>query len=203
MDEFDFNLLTSRPMQKVAKHTIPESISPSTSQPKPKKIKVIAERTSILPTQIRVDEEHRKSALARLGRRRDNFQSRMQKRRNSSYDKQPVTVENSRLTWTFSLQPYPRSYGGQGFAKPSHYVGLRDDQFQSKFQALWDEHLAGFHRKAFTKARKREFQREMLWKEQQSAKTAVASATAGSSSLNNKPKAPARVGKKKRRKGKM
>jgi len=70
------------------------------------------------------------------------------------------------------------------------------------FVELWDEHLPGFHRKAFKQAQKKEFQRDMLWK------AALTAETNASESSNVKRKAdagnkrPARVGAKKSKRGK-
>jgi len=209
MSDFNFDILTSRP--GMAPPTLPVAAKvdatkgvaklpeAKATQPTSKKAKLALRRKSFKQaTIITRDPAERADALARLRRKKENFQARLVKRNaESSYDKQPVTVENSRLTWTFSLQPYPRSFGGQGFAKESAFVNLKDQSFDDKFQALWDEHLTGFHRKAFTKARKREFQRDMLWKEQHMAAEAAETSVVKPVKA---PKGPARVGKKKRRK---
>jgi hypothetical protein len=194
MSDFNFDILTSRPTPAKLPNEEPQEKS---TQPKVKKAKLAAKRPPLKPaTIIARDQDERSASLARLRRKKENFQARLVKRTaESNYDKQPVTVENSRLTWTFNLQPYPRSFGGQGFAKESQFVNLKDKSFDDKFQALWDEHLTGFHRKAFTKARKREFQKDMLWKEQRMAVEAESSTVKPVKG----PKGPARVGKKKRK----
>eukprot|EP00045_Choanoeca_perplexa_P001014 m.17557 g.17557 ORF g.17557 m.17557 type:complete len:200 (-) comp10674_c0_seq1:250-849(-) len=198
MSDFDFNLLTSRPPAAVQSAAPAKAAKPADPKPKAKQAKIKQSQLSRKQaTIVTRDREHRKAALIRLQRKKDNFRQRLVKKAQCSYDKQPVTVENSRLTWTFNLQPYPRSFGGQGFAKESAFVNLKDPSFEHKFQALWDEHLAGFHRKAFTKARKKEFQRDMLWKEQLMASEQSSQPSATKRSKG--PKGPARVGKKKRK----
>jgi hypothetical protein len=69
-----------------------------------------------------------------------------------------------------AVQPVKAKYGGMGFAKPSTFVNLHDSEFNEKFEALFYEHIKGWAGFSYTKARKKQEQGQMLWKQRLLAK---------------------------------
>eukprot|EP00041_Stephanoeca_diplocostata_P009736 m.151869 g.151869 ORF g.151869 m.151869 type:complete len:277 (+) comp17875_c0_seq3:311-1141(+) len=63
-----------------------------------------------------------------------------------------------------TLQPNAKAYGGMGLARPTRWLQLRDRDLFEKFSAVFSEHINGFSGKAFAKARKREMNKDMLWR---------------------------------------
>eukprot|EP00040_Diaphanoeca_grandis_P028787 m.167214 g.167214 ORF g.167214 m.167214 type:complete len:281 (+) comp31459_c0_seq1:230-1072(+) len=90
------------------------------------------------------------------------------------------------------LQPNLKGYGGMGYAKPSAWIDLRDDEFMEKYLTLYEEHVEGFSGKAFQKARRRELSQDMLWRvklrEKQAQTQVLTSTSAPSTSTSTKSK---------------
>eukprot|EP00873_Tetraselmis_striata_P006165 jgi/Tetstr1/426429/TSEL_001625.t1 len=69
-----------------------------------------------------------------------------------------------------AVQPVKSKYGGMGFAKPSVFINLHDATFDDKFEAVFYEHVKGWAGFSYTKTRKKEEQKGMLWKQRLLAK---------------------------------
>ena len=66
------------------------------------------------------------------------------------------------------IQPVRAKYSGQGFAKPSCFLELRDANFSERLTQLYDEHVDGFTGKSFQKMGNA--QDNMLWRQRLKAK---------------------------------
>ena len=63
------------------------------------------------------------------------------------------------------VQPRLRDYGGLGLARPSMYISLHDPSFVPKLEEEFAEHIPGFFGKQKTKARKKQLDGNMLWRQ--------------------------------------
>jgi hypothetical protein len=66
------------------------------------------------------------------------------------------------------IQPVRAKYSGQGFAKPSCFLELRDANFRERLTQLYDEHVDGFSGKSFQKMGNAHD--NMLWRQRLKAK---------------------------------
>jgi hypothetical protein len=138
----------------------PERKAPA--QKKPKLQKSAPPRAR--PHVVQADAATREKERLRLRRRRETLATRRHERL-ATPGRTLVAVKHGPVTWSFPLQPWTGSYGGQGFAKPSCFLDLKADTFSASFLQLWEEHLPGFTGHAFAKARRKDGQRQMLWKQ--------------------------------------
>lgn len=122
--------------------------------------------------------------LERFLRRAAAYRERMQRRRQQARAEpaaaSPAAADGARRSVTISsswrLQVAPRAggYGGQGYAKASQWLPLRHPA--EHFRQLWDEQIEGFGAASFKRARQRQQQGGMLWKQLQEAKKTRAEA---------------------------
>ncbi|EDQ90638.1 uncharacterized protein MONBRDRAFT_31845 [Monosiga brevicollis MX1] len=122
--------------------------------------------------------EARQADLVALQQRQLARREKWEERQSAESVRQrdPITVKKGPVTWTFPLQPWRGGYGGQGFARASCFFNCRDKGYLEEFTKVWDEYIPNYHGLAFQKARRREMQQQMVWKQQQEEHTPSPSA---------------------------
>lgn len=97
---------------------------------------------------------------------------------------------DTRMECYLRIQPFAKGYGGMGYARPSVFSDMRCKDFNKTFAVLFSEHVEGFTGKAFKKARAREENGNVLWREKLRAKIAKTSAGNPTYSVPNQHRIP-------------
>eukprot|EP00049_Salpingoeca_infusionum_P018483 m.357412 g.357412 ORF g.357412 m.357412 type:complete len:415 (+) comp17822_c0_seq1:132-1376(+) len=82
-----------------------------------------------------------------------------------------IKIKGRHGMWQFLLQPRTGSYGGQGFAQASVFLGFSDGEWLSQFETLFEEHVEGFAAgQAYKKSVRKDRAKGMAWKQLQMMK---------------------------------